>query len=86
MTQERLYQSEVGFVEGSFKDHSNQINQIGSNWLRVRRIRTIFSRFQDRYSFGALEQFRNFTRRQNIVKKVTIHYLVIWPEFQMNSG
>jgi hypothetical protein len=40
----------------------------------MRRIRTIFSRFKDRNSFGALEQFRNFTRRQNIVKKGNIPF------------
>jgi hypothetical protein len=84
VTQERLYQSEVGF-----KDHSNQINQIGSNWPRVRRIRTIFSRFQDNNSFGALEQFRNFTRRQNIVKKgddpLFGHLARISNEFRVNA-
>jgi hypothetical protein len=55
------------------KDHSlkylkNDTEQC--NWPKIRRIRTIFSRFRDLNSFAALEQFRNFTRRQNIVKKV----------------
>jgi hypothetical protein len=56
----------------SLKDHSliyleNDTEQW--NWPKVRRILIIFSGFKDRNKFGALEQFRNLTRRQNSVKK-----------------
>jgi hypothetical protein len=69
-TQERLHQSEVGFVEGSFAQVFQDTEQ--GSWPKVRWIRTIFSMFKDRNNFGALEQFRNFIRR---------HCLVLWPEF-----
>jgi hypothetical protein len=56
------------------------------NWPKVRKISNIFFRFKHRNNFGALKQLRNFTRRQNIAERATIHYLVLWPEFLINSG